>query len=251
MYRKIIQLFVTVVLIFSGWTQPVLAAPNASDINPVSLPISTDELAQISVSFHENSFQTSDDTVKLTSRGSILVSSNKTIQLSAVEALLSSLHDLYPVPRIVTWRQHTTSRDNPYEQIILKLKDGRQVVAESTSQFPKGVPWNIRVWQGEAEKSNLLGSYVLFNENFYTGANEMWKALTGDDFPRKAGPAQFSSDPTQNTGSLDFYVPKPGDDFTKYADQAQVSGLPVTALEPFLPGNYSGMNSYSKTLPKT
>jgi hypothetical protein len=231
--RKIIQLCVAVVLIFSSLTQPALAAPNTSDISPVSLPIAIDELDKIVVNFHESSFQSSGDAAELTVRGSMLVSSKKSIPLSSAKTLLSSLHQLYPLPRFVTLLKWTN--DYPHEQLIIKLKDGRQVVAESTSQFPKGVPWNIRVWQGEPDKSDLLGSYILLNDDFHAGANELWKALTGDDFPRNYGPDRFYGDPSEKTNTIDFYVPEPNDGFKKYADQAQVSGLPETALEPFVP----------------
>lgn len=231
MGRKIALILLVIFTVFSGANQSALALTPNKSLEPVSLPISIDELEQIVVNFHESSFQSSGDTAELTVRGSKLVSSKKSIPLSSAETLLGSLHDLYPLARFVTLLKWTD--DYPYEQIILKLKDGRQVVAESSSQFPKGVPWNIRVWQGEAAKSELLGSYALFHDDFHAGANELWKALSGDDFPRNYGFDRFYGDLSGKNDTIDFYVPKPGESFSKYADRAQVSGLSETALEPF------------------
>jgi hypothetical protein len=231
--RRIIQVCVIVVLIFSGWTRPVLAATNRSVITPVSLLVSSAEVDKIVINFHEAPSQSAGEAAELTARGSLLFSSKKSILLSSAVTLLNSLHDLYPVPRPVTFLNR--SDDYPYEQIIVKLKDGRQVAAESSSQFPKGVPWNIRVWQGQPDKSDLLGSYVLLNDDFHAGANEIWKALTGNDFPRAGSLDPFNRDSPGKANTLDFYVPEPNQPFNKYADRAPVSGLPAAALEPFIP----------------
>lgn len=221
-----------VVLILSGLAQPVRAASAAPDLSPVNLLLSVDELAGISVNFHESSPQSS-AAVELTVRGGRLVSSQKVILLSSAKPLLDSLHDLYPLPRFVTFGKGTEAY--PEERLVLKLKDGRQVVAESTSQYPKGVPWNLRVWQGEPDQSDLLGSYVLLHDDFHAGLSAMWKALTGEAFPQKDVPNSFDGAPSAQTNPLEFYVPEPKNGFTPYADRAQVSGLPAAVLEPFVP----------------
>ena len=233
MGRKIVRLCITAVLIFSGYTQPVRAAPNSSIIAPLNLSVSSTEVDKIVINFRKTPSESAGETAELTARGSLLVSSKKSIPLSSAKTLLDSLHDLYPLPRLVTLSKWTD--DSPYEQIIIKLKDGRQVVTESTSQFPKGVPWHIRVWQGTPDKSDLLGSYILLNDDFHAGANEIWKAFSGDDFPRNYGFDEFYQNPSEKTDSLEFYIPGQNDSSRKPGDQVGVSGLPAAALNPFIP----------------
>ena len=232
-FKLTILMGVIVLLLASNLPLPVRAANLGLGIEPTSLVITTDDLDQISISFHESLFQSSGDDAELVVKGTRLVSGNTSIPLNSAKELLASLHDMYPIPRFVTkWKW---SDDYPYERLVIKLKDGRQVVAESNSQFAMGAPWNIQVWQGQPDNSDLLGRYAILQDDFHAGANTLWQALKKKDFPRNFGLDRYYWTGEEKSGTVLFYVPKAYDGFSSNANYSQVTGLPLAGLTPFLP----------------
>lgn len=211
----------------------VTASPDSSILPPVSLKVGLDDLDTIIFYFSESSFNSFSDAAELKSNRKELVGANKTIPITAAKMLLESLKDMYPSPEALTLLRWTD--DYPYEQITIKLTDGRQIVAISTSQFPKAVPWNIRVWQGDPNKGGeLIGSYVLLNYEFHAGASEIWNQLTEKSFPRAYGFDQFYWSEDEKQPTIEFYVSHPYDGFQNYGNEISVDKRePEAVLRPF------------------
>lgn len=209
------------------------ASSTSSILPPVSLQVGLDDLDTLTFYFHESSFSSFSNAAELKSNGEQLISANKSIPLKSAKLLLNSLQNMYPSPEALTLLRWTD--DYPYEQITIKLTDGRQIVAISTSQFPKAIPWNIRVWQGDPNKGGeLIGSYILLNYQFHEGANEIWSELTGEPFPRNYELDQFYWSEEDKQPTIEFYVPDSFDSFQSSGNEISVDKKePDAILQPF------------------